>query len=644
MQALPGGDDPDLQGVAVVGARVLGHRGEGVAHRLRAGSMSSCSASMSASIREVRPRRHALGVAAAGPARAPRPRRRGGGAARRPSRPSGAAARPTPRCSATGVLLDRGHEAAEVAAEGVVHDVHAGLVVGTLGGVRLAGQGELLGPGGRVVPRCLSWRLSSPRWRVGHDLVRLLSRLGRDLSRRPRLRCCAVWVRVLGTSQVALADDPASRRRRRRPQAALGRWRRSRSGSAATCPPTRWCDLVWGEDPPPRRARHAALLRLRRTTRPRAGPRAPAEAAASLLDQRPRLPAALGRDRRRRPPLRRRGTHASTAHSRRSPAQFTTGPAPTGRPGGRSREPSTGSRSCSRLWSGEAYADLARPARRGRSSASSLDQFRRGAEEAACWACSRSGDHAVVVAATEQATAAVPAARTRLGAARARPDPLGSAGRGARPRCARSASVLADELGLDPGHELRDLEQAVLGQDPALHRWLRARRPLAARAGHPAGHRRDRYDGTGWPHGRPRGGRWPRCRTCSTARRRARPASALLVGEPGIGKSRLVQRLSRERRRPGFRVATRPLLAGRRGAPLWPWSRALGDLAGTTAAARRRGRAPAGRTHRRAPARAREREAFRARESMAHEVLSRSSSPGRSWSCSTTCTGPTPRP
>ena len=34
-------------------------------------------------------------------------------------------------------------------------------------------------------------------------------------------------------------------------------------------------------------------------------------------------------------------------------------------------------------------------------------------------------------------------------------------------------SVLADELGLDPGQEVRDLEQAVLAQDQALQQWLR---------------------------------------------------------------------------------------------------------------------------------------------------------------------------
>ena len=34
--------------------------------------------------------------------------------------------------------------------------------------------------------------------------------------------------------------------------------------------------------------------------------------------------------------------------------------------------------------------------------------------------------------------------------------------------------VLADELGLDPGQELRDLEQAVLVQSPGLQQWLRA--------------------------------------------------------------------------------------------------------------------------------------------------------------------------
>ena len=50
--------------------------------------------------------------------------------------------------------------------------------------------------------------------------------------------------------------------------------------------------------------------------------------------------------------------------------------------------------------------------------------------------------------------------------------------------CRRSSALLRDELGIDPGPELRDLEQAVLRQDPR----LLDRVPPAAAAPDPVGH------------------------------------------------------------------------------------------------------------------------------------------------------------
>ena len=53
---------------------------------------------------------------------------------------------------------------------------------------------------------------------------------------------------------------------------------------------------------------------------------------------------------------------------------------------------------------------------------------------------------------------------------------------------ARARDVLADELGVDPGPELRELQRRVLAQDPALDaptrlaaRWARRRTPLLGR-------------------------------------------------------------------------------------------------------------------------------------------------------------------
>ena len=82
------------------------------------------------------------------------------------------------------------------------------------------------------------------------------------------------------------------------------------------------------------------------------------------------------------------------------------------------------------------------------------------------------GDHAVVVAATEQATTRYPL-QERVWALHALA--LTRSGRQAEALAAlrHVRGLLADELGLDPGQELRDLEQAVLVQDPALQQWLR---------------------------------------------------------------------------------------------------------------------------------------------------------------------------
>ena len=61
-----------------------------------------------------------------------------------------------------------------------------------------------------------------------------------------------------------------------------------------------------------------------------------------------------------------------------------------------------------------------------------------------------------------------PATRALPGPAHRGPLPLRSPGRRARLRTATPAITSLDELGLDPGPELRALERAVLAQDPAL--------------------------------------------------------------------------------------------------------------------------------------------------------------------------------
>ena len=277
------------------------------------------------------------------------------------------------------------------------------------------------------------------------------------------------------------------------------------------------------------------------------------------------------------------------------------------------------------LWTGDAYADLPDEPEVVLER-TSLDQLRLDAEEARVLGLLALGDHAVVVAATEEATARYPL-RERVWALHALA--LTRSGRQAEALAAlrQIRSVLADELGLDPGHELRELEQAVLVQDPALHQWLRAPAPGRARARLPATPPSPAPSATGTTAGWPTVGREAEEAALLDVLARAEagtPATALLVGEPGIGKSRLVARTMAAARERGFRVATGRCSQDDGAPSLWPWSQALRELADggeldSHVEALLAG-SPSGTDE------GAEREAFRARETLAHEVTSRSSS------------------
>ncbi|MBD3923263.1 AAA family ATPase [Nocardioides cavernae] len=434
-----------------------------------------------------------------------------------------------------------------------------------------------------------------------------------------------MWVRVLGTSQVALADDPAATvdvgaRKPRSVLAALA----LRLGSDV--PPDALVRLVWGEDAP-RGAHgtlHSYLSGVRRVLEPGLGPR---EKPRVLLTSDHGYRLALGRE---HVDAHRFADEVRTLHRSLSPlaAHLTTGPSadwPTR---------AEISRSVDRieellaLWTGDAYADLPDEPEVVLER-TSLDQLRLDAEEARVLGLLALGDHAVVVAATEEATARYPL-RERVWALHALA--LTRTGRQAEALAAlrQIRSVLADELGLDPGHELRELEQAVLVQDPALHQWLRAPAPVTSGsapgpspAAAPATAPAPVGTTTGWPTV----GREVEEAALLDVLARAEagtPATALLVGEPGIGKSRLVARVMAVARERGFRVATGRCSQDDGAPSLWPWSQALRELADgcelDTHVEELLTGAPSG------TGESAEREAFRARETLAHELTSRSSS------------------
>jgi len=120
--------------------------------------------------------------------------------------------------------------------------------------------------------------------------------------------------------------------------------------------------------------------------------------------------------------------------------------------------------------------------------------------------------------------------------------------------------TLIDELGIEPGRKLGELQQAILRQDPSLDGVARQR-------GAPARPARSTFVG----------------RERELAELSAALASAvagsgrlvLLAGEPGIGKSRLAEELAAQARAGGARILVgRCWEAG--GAPaFWPWVQAI---------------------------------------------------------------------
>lgn len=426
-----------------------------------------------------------------------------------------------------------------------------------------------------------------------------------------------MWVRVLGTSQVALGEEPTATvevgaRKPRSVLAALA----LRLGSDV--PPDALVRLVWGRDAPrgAHGTMHSYLSGLRRVLEPGLGPR---EKPRVLLTSDHGYRLALGRE---HVDAHRFADEVRTRHRLLAPlsSQLTTGPSPDWPTREEISQQVDAIEELLGLWTGDAYADLPDEPDVVLER-TSLDQLRLNAEEARVLGLLALGDHAVVVAATEQATARYPL-QERVWALHALA--LARSGRQAEALAAlrHIRSVLADELGLDPGQELRDLEQAVLVQDHVLQQWLRP--PAAAAVG-----------SSSEPVATVPGAatEWATVGRASEeaallevlARAEAgTPAMALVVGEPGIGKSRLVERISAAANERGFWVATGRCSQDDGAPTLWPWSQALRELARHDGGALEAGveqllsGSPA------ASDEGAESEAFHAWQSLVHEVTSRS--------------------
>ncbi|TDW81606.1 transcriptional regulator [Kribbella pratensis] len=238
------------------------------------------------------------------------------------------------------------------------------------------------------------------------------------------------------------------------------------------------------------------------------------------------------------------------------------------------------------LWRGTPYLDLddapAAIAERGR-----LEELRLVALEDRAVARLALGLHATLAAELEALTAEHPL-RERLWALRVLA--LAGAGRQADALDAlrRVRRVLADELGLDPGTPLRELELAVLRQDPQLV-W----RPKPGNGSHvlpvATGPVPDAATGAATGAGAGGASQWPlvgRVAELAALERLldeagAAPQFAVLTGEPGIGKTRLASEIAARARSRGFAVLTGRCSEDEGAPPLWPWIGVLRALADT---------------------------------------------------------------
>ncbi|MER7504783.1 BTAD domain-containing putative transcriptional regulator [Nonomuraea pusilla] len=159
----------------------------------------------------------------------------------------------------------------------------------------------------------------------------------------------------------------------------------------------------------------------------------------------------------------------------------------------------------------------------------------------------------------------------------------------------RCRALLADELGLAPGPELRRLEQAVLHQDESLHGpWpavvARAEEPPARQpaAGQPAaGQIGAGQIGTGQAGagqvGRVLVGREPHLRRIGERLDdlgRGAGGVFLVCGESGVGKTRLAEAAAETAAERGVDVAWSRCVEGSGAPAFWPWIQALRALPG----------------------------------------------------------------
>ncbi|WP_392544552.1 BTAD domain-containing putative transcriptional regulator [Oryzobacter telluris] len=382
-------------------------------------------------------------------------------------------------------------------------------------------------------------------------------------------------VRVLGSTVVDGPGGPVplAARKPRSILAALALAPRSTTSA------DRLVDLVWGDEPPAgaHGTLHAYISGLRRVLEPDLAPRARPTVLVTTddgyrleVDPSDVDAVAFTREVRAR-------------HSALAPlwSQLTTGPGASWPTRAEVAAHVEALEESLRTWSGTAYADLGdHPAVLADRAA--LDELRATAEEDTALGLLAVGEHAAVLAATEQAAGRHPLReRTRSLQALA----LVRTGRQveALEVLRGYRELLADELGLDPGPEVRALEEAVLRQDPALSHWLRPDAPPAPVTTPPTGTVVDAAASTpsvpsgSWGTvGRDAEHALVADVLASTAA--GAPGAVLVVGDPGSGKTRLVDDALATAGDLGFTTAVGRCSQDDGAPPLWPWFALLDGL------------------------------------------------------------------
>ena len=321
----------------------------------------------------------------------------------------------------------------------------------------------------------------------------------------------------------------------------------------------RLVDLVWGDDPPAgaHGTLHAYLSGLRRVLEPDLAPRARPTVlvttdAGYRLDLDPAAIDAVAFTREVR-----------ARHGALDPlwSQLTTGPDASWPTRDQVSAHVEALEDALRTWTGTAYADLGdHPDVLADRAA--LDELRATAEEDTALGLLALGEHAAVLAATEQAAGRHPL-RERIRSLQA--VALVRTGRQVEALEVLQGyrELLADELGLDPGPEVRALEEAVLRQSPGARAVAAPRDGGAA----PAVPVNGIPPGSGASSSWPMVGREAERSLVSDVLRAAEagtPGAVLVVGDPGTGKTRLVDDALGSAAAAGSARGGRVVLAGRR--------------------------------------------------------------------------------